>query len=165
MKTLFLMRHAKSDWSDSDQSDFDRPLNKRGNSDAPRMATLLRCGCGLPDLVLSSPARRARQTAELIIDSANPADTLRFDERLYLADSSTLSQVVRSAEEYCESVLVIAHNPGMEEWLAELSACQLRFPTAALACVQLDINRWSDIDELCAQLQWFVTPRLLKGIL
>ena len=165
MKTLFLMRHAKSDWSDSAQSDFDRPLNKRGHSDAPRLATLLSSGGGLTDFVLSSPANRARQTAELVIESGQLEVALGFDERLYLADSSTLSQVVRSADEGCQSGLVIAHNPGMEDWLADLSGCELRFPTAALACVQLDVGRWADVVDGCGQLQWFVTPRLLKEIL
>ena len=121
MKTLFLMRHAKSDWSDSAQSDFDRPLNKRGLSDTPRMGALLSSDGGLTDFVLSSPANRARQTAELVIESGQPEVALGFDERLYLADSSTLSQIVRSADEGCEAGLVIAHNPGMENWLADLS--------------------------------------------
>ncbi len=165
MKTLLLMRHAKSDWSDSAQSDFDRPLNKRGRSDAPRMAVLLNSAGCLADFVLSSPANRARQTAELVMESGRIDGTLGFDERLYLADSSTLSQVVRSAADSCESGLVIAHNPGMEDWLTDLSGCGLRFPTAAMACVQLDIGRWSDIVDGCGQLQWFVTPRLVKAIL
>lgn len=164
MKTLFLMRHAKSDWSNSSQSDFDRPLNKRGLADAPRLAAPLSIGSGLTDFVLSSPANRARHTAELIIESGNLEVVLGFDERLYLADSSTLSQVVRSADEGCESGLVVAHNPGMESWLADLSGCALRFPTAALACVQLDIGRWADVVDGCGQLQWFVTPRLLKAM-
>ena len=165
MKTLFLMRHAKSDWSDSAQSDFDRPLNKRGCSDTPRMGALLSSDGGMTDFVLSSPANRARQTAELLLESGQLGVALGFDERLYLADSSTLSQVVRSADEGCEAGLVIAHNPGMEDWLADLSGCRLRFPTAALACVQLDIGRWADVVDGCGQLQWFVTPRLLREFL
>ena len=165
VKTLFLMRHAKSDWSDSAQSDFDRPLNKRGRSDTPRMATLFGPDGAEVDFILSSAASRARQTAELLIESSQLDVTSRFDEQLYLADSSTLSHAVRSADQKWESGLVVAHNPGMEDWLADLSSCQLRFPTAALACVQLNVGHWSDIVEGCGQLQWFVTPRLLKSVL
>ena len=164
MKTLLLMRHAKSDWSDSAQLDFDRPLNKRGRFDAPRMAALLKWEGDLADFILSSPANRARQTAELIMESGRGDVALGFDERLYLADSSTLSQVVRSSDNSCESGLVIAHNPGMEDWLTDLSGCELQFPTAAMACVQLDIGRWSDIVDGCGQLRWFVPPRLLKTV-
>ena len=164
VKSLLLMRHAKSDWADSDLSDFDRPLNKRGRSDAPRMAALLNRGAGFPDFVLSSPAHRARQTAELIL-AGGGGPSLRLDDRLYLADPSTLTLTLRDAEDDCASGLVIAHNPGMEEWAMDLCGCHLRFPTAAVACLQLDINRWADTVTGCGQLYWFVTPRLLKGIL
>lgn len=166
MKTLFLMRHAKSDWADSSQSDFDRPLNRRGCSDAPRMGAVLGSGNALVDFVLCSPAARARETAELVVESNHdsPPPVLHFDDRLYLANPATLSSVVCSAPDTCDSVLVIAHNPGMEEWLADLSGCQVKFSTAALARVQLDIGRWTDISEHCGQLQWFVTPRLLKAV-
>ena len=164
MKNLLLMRHAKSDWSDSGMSDFDRPLNKRGRADAPRLAKLLR-GSGLfPDFVLCSSALRARQTAELLL-GADAGDRLQLDENLYLADPSTLTLALRSADTDGESGLVVAHNPGMEEWLRALCGCHVRMPTAAIACVQLDIGRWADTTDGCGQLHWFVTPRLLKSIL
>ena len=165
MKTLLLLRHAKSDWSDAEQADFDRPLNKRGRTDAPRIASLFGPDGVEVEFVLSSAANRARQTAELLIESSRLGIKPQFDEQLYLADSPTLSQAVRSAEDRCESGLVVAHTPGMEDWLADLSGSQLRFPTAALACVRLNVDRWSDVADGCGQLQWFVTPRLLRGAL
>ena len=160
MKTLLVMRHAKSDWTVPGQSDFERTLNDRGLRDLPRMSCVLRAW-GEPEHILSSSAARARDTAERIVADA---EAIRFDDRLYLADPQTLTSVVQQTDGGVESVLVVAHNPGLEDWIGELCGCRLRLPTAALACLQLDLRRWGELCSGNGQLQWFIIPRLLKKI-
>ena len=160
MKTLFVMRHAKSDWAESGGGDFDRPLNDRGRRDLPRLARLLDSCAVYPDQIIASPAARARQTAEGI---ARTPESIRFEEKLYLAAPDTLMSILHETAEV-DSALVVAHNPGVEDWLSELCGAQLRMATAALACLHLDLKRWNAVQPGCAQLQWFVIPRLLKGL-
>jgi phosphohistidine phosphatase len=153
MKTLLLMRHAKSSWDLPQQKDFDRPLNERGRKAAPLMGRYLRRQKMRPDLVLCSPAERARQTAELFITAAHLTNELRFDERIYDASADNLLQVVAQVEDEARAVLVIGHNPGMEE---------LILPTAALAVIELNIERWADARAMSGQLVWLKRPKELK---
>lgn len=156
MKTLLIMRHAKSDWSTS-VADFDRPLNKRGRRDVPRLARLLKALPTGPGRILSSPALRARETAQGLALEVE----LVFDERLYLADSQTLAAALGEQEEALESLLVVGHNPGLEEWIASLCGCRLRLPTGGLAALEFAVDRWSRIAPGEGQLQWFVIPLLI----
>ena len=160
VKTLFVMRHAKSDWTATGGGDFDRPLNDRGRGDLPRVAHMLGAFTGFPDVIIASPAARARQTAEGI---APAPETIHFEEELYLAGPATLTTVLARAGGG-ESALVIAHNPGVEEWLEELCGARLRMATAAIACLHLDLDKWRNVGPGCGQLQWFVIPRLLKAV-
>ena len=160
MKTFLIMRHAKSDYPPHISNDFDRPLNKRGAKDVPRMARVLRASAPVPELILSSPAQRARQTAEGMELSGN----ILFDERLYLAAPATLIDVVAGLPDSGESALIVGHNPGLEEWILQLCGCHLRLPTAGLAALCLDMSRWVEIHSARGQLQWFVNPRLVKSI-
>lgn len=159
VKTLYVMRHAKSDWSVTGQSDFDRPLNARGRSDLPRMAATFDALEKFPEEILCSPAARARETAAGLA----PIDRLRFEEELYLADPATLSAVLARAGT-AASALVVAHNPGVEGWIDILCGARVRMPTAAVACIQLDVSDWKRVSAGCGQLQWLVAPRLLKAL-
>jgi len=155
MKNLLLLRHAKSSWEDRSLSDHDRPLNERGERDAPRMGRLLRDEGLWPDLILSSTARRARRTAELLLaspdentlDEGTPGDDteIRYLSELYLADPEDYLGAVRRMGGQAESVLVVGHNPGLEMLLQSMTDEWHRLPTAALARIDLPIDAWTDL--------------------
>ena len=162
MKTLYLLRHAKSDWSNMGAADFDRPLNRRGRKDVPRLAALLQKLEAPPGLVISSSATRARSTAEGIVELLPTPPPLRLEERLYLADPNTLAAVVCEVDAAFDAVLTVAHNPGMEQWIEALCGAVVRLPTAGLACLHCAIGDWAQLPDSEAQLQWFIPPKLLK---
>ena len=146
MKLLSILRHAKSSWSDSSLDDHDRPLNKRGTRDAPRMGHLIRERGLVPDVILSSTARRARQTALVVAETAGFPDEVRFTRTLYGAGPDDLLDALRGLPEACAHVLVVAHNPGLEELLVTLVGESHTLPTAALAVVELPVESWRELD-------------------
>lgn len=167
MKMLYIMRHAKSDWS-GPAADFERPLNRRGVKDVPRMARFLATG-NAPDRVLSSAAARARQTAEGMAAGPGAAGVegeqpLLFDQRLYGADPDTLTAVASQVDAGVDSLLVVAHNPGVEDWVRSLCGARVRMPTAAIACIALNIPTWAELPDATGQLRWFVTPKIVKAV-
>ena len=162
MKSLLVMRHAKSDWSRPDREDFDRPLNKRGRKDVPRVAGFLEACGARPDLVLASAAVRAQETAARLVEELEEGPQLVLDGRLYMAGPEALSEVLAAAAGQADTALVIAHNPGMEQWIARLTGARVRLPTAAVARVDLEAPGWEG--PLQGVLQWLVTPRLLRGL-
>lgn len=151
MKTLLLLRHAKSSWEDRSLSDHDRPLNERGKRDASRMAQLLRDEGLWPERILSSTARRARRTAELLLadpeeDTSGDDTEVRYLSELYMADPEDYLGAVRRVGGQAESVLVVGHNPGLEMLLQSLIGEWHRLPTAALARIDLPIDTWTDLE-------------------
>ena len=163
MKTLLIMRHAKSAYPPGISDDFDRPLNKRGRADLPRIAHLLAAYGPRPEFVLASAARRARQTATGLVEALGlPASTLHLDDALYLSSPSTLTQAGASLPDSAQTSLIIAHNPGLEEWIGELTGAHIALPTAGLAAVELGIHAWAEISR--GRLLYFVVPRLVKAI-
>lgn len=116
MKTLYLLRHAKSSWKDPGLQDYDRPLNGRGREAAPVVGRLIRKTKLRVDLLLSSPAARARQTAALVQESAGLSAELLYDERIYEADAVALLEVVTQATESADALMLVGHNPGLEAW-------------------------------------------------
>jgi phosphohistidine phosphatase len=145
MKTLLLLRHAKSSWKDSELDDHDRPLNKRGKKDAPKMGRLLREEGLLPDLLVASSAKRCRKTAEHIIHSSGYRGESRICGELYEAGAERLRQFLSNLDGSISRVLLIAHNPGMEELLEGLVGAYTPLSTAALAHVELSIDAWRDL--------------------
>lgn len=145
VKTLLIMRHAKSSWDDPNLDDHERPLNKRGKHDAPRMGDLLRAENLLPDLVLSSTAIRARRTAELVVQSSGYSGEMRLRRDLYEAEADTYLSVLKQLPEDCQRVLLIGHNPGLEHLLGLLCDVWERLPTAALAVVSLPLESWKEL--------------------
>ena len=145
MKTLLIQRHAKSSWKDDTLPDHDRPLNKRGKEDAPRMGKLLREQDLVPELILSSDARRTHQTTELIIEESGFDGEVNFLRDLYAAaPEAYIDALVRMGGEAAR-VMVVGHNPGLEELVEQLTGEYMPLPTAALAQVTLPINHWSDL--------------------
>jgi len=149
MRRLTLVRHAKSDWSLPDQADWDRPLNKRGQRDAPEMARRLRSRRLKPDRILSSPAVRALSTAtvmarELKFDAAK----LRQDERLYLAGPEDLLEVIRELGAEAKHLMVFGHNPGLTECANRLSGGDRidNLPTCGIFTALFEVTSWADLD-------------------
>ncbi|MGI8978533.1 MAG: SixA phosphatase family protein [Pirellulaceae bacterium] len=162
MKTLLLMRHAKSSWKDESLDDHDRPLNKRGKRDAPRMGELLRDQQLVPDYVLCSSARRARKTAECVAFAAGVRGETRITSELYMAPPAKLLEVLAQTSESFNSVLLIAHNPSLEELFERLTGQSRAFSTAAIAHLQLSIDSWNAVTSNApAALIDFWQPRSL----
>jgi phosphohistidine phosphatase len=163
MKTLLLLRHAKSSWKDAGVKDFDRPLNQRGLKAAPAVGKLMKKRKLQPDLVISSPAERARQTTELVLAGAGLKTEVRHDERIYEATGARLLEVVTQIEDDASVVMLVGHNPGLEELLAVLTDETLSMSTAALACVALNLEKWSKVRAGSGQLEWLVKPKEIKS--
>lgn len=161
MKTIHLLRHAKSSWKDPGQTDFERPLNGRGREAAPLVGQFMLKQKIRPELILSSPAERARQTAALVIQSAKLNAELRFDERIYEASAARLLEVVSQIDETVGVALLVGHNPGMEDLLRVLTGESQTMPTAALARILLDVEKWSKVREGTGRLEWLVRAKEL----
>lgn len=159
MKTLLLLRHAKSSWKIPDRPDFERPLNGRGQEAAPLMGRHLRRQKIEPSLILCSPAERARQTAALFVEAARLGSELRYDERIYEASAQRLLEVVTQADETADTVMLVGHNPGLEELLLLLTGEARLMPTAALAHVTLTTDKWGKVKEQTGRLDWLVKPK------
>lgn len=163
MKTLLLLRHAKSDWDDQELRDFDRPLAARGRRDAPRVGRALK-GRGLtPDLIVSSPAARAKETIEAVIGSADLALSPAFDEGIYGASSAELMRIIRRLPDESSCALLVGHNPGFEDTVSRLTGAREHMPTAALACLEFQVERWEDVEDERGKLLWLLTPKQLGG--
>ena len=163
MKTLYLLRHAQASWNDPGLQDFDRPLDGRGRMAAPLVGLFIRKRRLRVDLLLSSPAARARQTAALVKEAAGLSADLRYDERIYEADAVALLGVVAQAAGPADALMLVGHNPGMEEILRLLTGEVRHFQTAALACVALDVGEWAGVRELAGRLEWLVRPEEAAG--
>jgi phosphohistidine phosphatase len=154
-----ILRHAKSSWDDPDLSDFDRPLNARGCKAAPFMGRLIAERGYLPELIVSSPAKRAAETAALVRENAGISAETQFDERIYEASPQALRQVVSETPETVTSLMIIGHNPGMEGFVRFLTGELLPMPTAALSIIDLDIEKWEGLTSNCGRLLRMIKPK------
>jgi phosphohistidine phosphatase len=169
IRTLLLLRHAKSSWDEPNLADFDRPLAPRGTKDAPRIAAYLRKKKLRPELTLCSPALRAVQTWHLITESLGRENEVKSLDDLYLSPPSRLLRALKRVPPDIRCVMLVGHNPGLEN-LAELlsgpkskkkalSYLRDKFPTAALAVVEFETDAWSNINHGQGRLRRFVRPR------
>lgn len=147
MKTLLLMRHAKSSWKDDSLDDHDRPLNKRGKRDAPRMGTALRELQLIPDFIICSSARRARKTAECVAFAADFRGETRITAELYMASPDKILQILSQTPDSFSCILLICHNPSLEELFERITGQSRAFSTAAVAQVRFEIDSWSQVTE------------------
>jgi len=147
MKTLLMLRHAKSSWADPWLDDHDRPLKARGERDAPRMGKFIRQQDLIPDLVITSTAKRARQTAALMAEAAHYDNEVRATRQLYHGAPEDYIEVLQRLPQTYERVMVVGHNPGMEDLLELLTGEFERMKTATLAEIRLPINSWLELDD------------------
>jgi phosphohistidine phosphatase len=165
MKKVGLLRHAKSDWGESDKRDFDRGLNDRGRRGARVIGAHIMARHPDWDAVIASPAHRVQRTLE----NGLPDLQVKWDRRLYLASAETILDVLREVSDSCGSVLIAGHNPGLSDMVLELVAprnenaefaeASAKFPTAALAVFECDVESWADLRSGCGELVHFKRPR------
>jgi phosphohistidine phosphatase len=155
------MRHAKSSWKDPSLVYVERQLNGRGRKAADLMGSQLRTRKAIPDLILCSSAVRARETIEILLKSAELRPDLRYDERIYEATPGRLLEVISEVEGDKKTVMLVGHNPGMEEFVQLLTGQVVRMPTAALARIALKSSKWSEVTEYSGTLKWLVKPKEL----
>ncbi len=162
MRRLLLLRHAKSSWREHGIRDRDRPLNERGKRDAPRMAEALHERIAKIDLIVSSPAKRACDTAMTFarrFDLAN--DRMRIDERLYMASPKDFGHIIRDLPDY-ETILLAGHSTGMDELFHLLApALDDHFPTCTVAFLSLPIREWKEFRFQHSPRAWKMIPREL----
>jgi phosphohistidine phosphatase len=160
------MRHAKSDWGAGLSSDVERPLAKRGVKAAKRMGRVLTSMDMAPELVLTSPAVRARTTAELASEAGEWGVPVDIVSSFYGGYWSDVVDGVTAADPSCERIMVVGHEPTWSDLVSVLSGGgQVAMVTAAVACLAINGKSWSRLGPDCAELQWLVTPRMLKAIL
>ncbi|MDP2323866.1 MAG: histidine phosphatase family protein [Gammaproteobacteria bacterium] len=158
---LTLLRHAKSAWDDATRKDRDRPLNERGERDAPLMGQRLCARSARPTLILTSPAVRARRTAQIIArEIGYPAEFLQREEDLYLASPDQIIAVLARQERSFRDVIVCGHNPGLTDLANRLTGAGIdNIPTTGIVIIGLTLDRWTDLGEAEGKLLWFDYPR------
>jgi phosphohistidine phosphatase len=168
-RELLVLRHAKSAWDTGAPSDYERPLAPRGEGDCPRIGAWIADHELVPDLIWSSPARRARQTIESVCAAMGfDRDEVRFEQRLYLAGLGALLDVLASTETTFRRVMVVGHNPGLEDLVFYLARSDVDvppngkiMPTAALAHFRLPED-WNNLANGCGELETLVRPKALR---
>jgi phosphohistidine phosphatase len=159
MKSILLIRHAKSSWDDPAMDDFDRPLNERGKKNAPEMAVRLHDRGIRLDMLVSSPAKRAKQTAKAF-QKILEVEKLEFVEELYLPVPSAFGKVIASLPVLVNSVALFSHNPGITEFANLLSTTRIdNMPTASVFAVNADIKDWKDFTIQHTKFWFFDYPK------
>jgi phosphohistidine phosphatase len=146
-RTLVVIRHAKSSWANPLQSDFERPLNERGEHDAPMMGERLKALKIIPDLIIASPAKRAKQTAKKIAATLGyDAEAIQWVDKLYHCIPSVFEEVILEIDESVKTVFIVAHNPGISAFVNELSPAFSidHMPTCGVVAARMDTEQWSD---------------------
>lgn len=159
------MRHAKSSWENSELRDFDRPLNKRGERDAPRMGQYLKELQLLPDQIFSSPAERAKLTILKVTEELDLlASQITWDENLYFKGTQAYLDAIRNADDSSDVVMTVGHNPMTENAIFALSAhtSTKAIKTATIACFEFSVDSWQNIQPASNALKWIVGPKDLK---
>ncbi|ADN08708.1 SixA phosphatase family protein [Sulfurimonas autotrophica] len=159
MKTLYIIRHAKSSWKDLNLDDFERPLNKRGKNDAPQMSKRLKQQGIYPDIILSSPAKRAKQTAKAIAKEISYDEKIRYIEDIYEASPNTLENILHSLDDKYETVFLIGHNPGLNMLVEKYVDFEENIPTGGVVSIKFDTKEWKNISRKYAELLWFDYPK------
>jgi phosphohistidine phosphatase len=146
MKTLLILRHAKSSWKDTEMPDHERLLNKRGKNEAPQVGKYLREQGLMPDLILSSTAKRAQATVNLVVKACSYEDKVEYRDDFYPGDPRAYITVLHTILEEHMRVMVVGHNPALEELLQTLTGRTETIPTAGLVQVSLPIQTWHELD-------------------
>lgn len=163
MKYILLLRHAKSSHDDSSLKDFDRPLAPRGERDASRMGQFIRDIEYMPGAVISSPAKRAKQTTRLVLDGAGLDDEIvSWNEDFYYGSADNYLKSIQQLDHPADKVMLVGHNPKLESIARRLCGDgAIRMPTTALVCFEQPANHWHQIREGVASIKWMMIPKVL----
>ena len=156
---LYIIRHAKSSWKDLELDDFERPLNKRGRANAPFMGKILKEKNIKPDVILSSPALRAKSTAEIIVREANYSKEIVFKENLYEASLNALLKTLRNVDDANDVVFLFGHNFSINDFVEEYVNLYENVPTCGVVEMEFDCDSWREIDATNAKLISFDYPK------
>ena len=162
MKTLLLLRHAKSSWKDAARRDFDRPLTKRGKSAAQAMGGEIRRRNLVPDLILASAARRARQTAKRARQAMSYDGISITRNKLYLSGVRCHLEILARVDDAYDRVLLVGHNPDLEYLVECLTGLQVTLPTGTLVCLDLETDSWRQVSEVPGRLRLVVKPKQVR---
>jgi phosphohistidine phosphatase len=163
MKTLLILRHAKTQ-SDAPAGDHARELTERGHRNAAAMGAYIQNLIGTPDAIITSDATRARQTAEIVAPAVAFAAPFTVEPRIYAADLATLLAVVQRIPDEVQTAIIVGHNPGFEELAASLAGKPeqgVRLPTAGLALLEFDVDRWDSVRAGGGRLREVAAPRTI----
>lgn len=173
MHRLMLLRHAKSDWSEPGTPDHDRPLNRRGQEAATKIGAYMARHKLVPDRVMCSTALRARETWEEVATGFKDHPLTVYEDRLYNAKSATILGLVQDTKERVHSLLLVGHNPGLQELaslliasgdLAHRERLREKLPTAGLVVIDFAVEAWPKVHSRAGRLERFVAPRWLETV-
>ncbi|EDZ61473.1 phosphoglycerate mutase [Sulfurimonas gotlandica GD1] len=159
MKRLFVIRHAKSSWKDMTLSDFNRPLNKRGSADAPLMGKRLKERDVMPDIILSSPAQRAKTTAEIIASKVNYSKEIVFNDDIYASTEMSLHKIIKNTNDKHKTLFLFGHNPDLNMFVEEYVDFDENIVTCGVVEIEFDCKSWKDISRKKAKLISFDYPK------
>lgn len=164
MKSLILVRHAKSDWSNPQLKDFDRPLNKRGIKNAPLMAKKLKTLLNEnPNLIISSPSLRTKQTLEYFLKEFDYKGEIVFEDKIYETSYLELLEVIKNVDDTKNKIFVIGHNPALNDLLdVFIDDFNLNIPTSAILKLDFDTSSWKSISKNNAKLIFFQYPKMFS---
>jgi phosphohistidine phosphatase len=165
MKNLLIMRHAKSDWNNSSLTDFDRPLNERGAKIAPLIGKELLHRKKIPELIISSPANRAKATAQMVAESCIYEGEIIFEKDFYLGSLGEIIEIIRKKAKDHSCIMVVGHNPTWETLVSKLckSSTNIQMPTAAVASIFFDMDAWTQLSPGTGKLEFLLIPKDLKA--
>ena len=162
MKTIILVRHAKSSWKDPSLDDFDRPLNKRGKRNAPFMGKKLKERQIMPDLILSSPAKRAQKTAVAVAKAIGyPKKKIKYNDNMYHPSAQYLLEMVRNQDDKNETIMLFGHNPDFNDFADILLKHNpiYNIPTTGVYCIRFDVDSWKKLREGKGESVFFDYPK------
>lgn len=163
MKTLLLMRHAKSSWKDEHLGDHERTLKKRGRKDAKNMAKIIQKNDLVPDLILCSSAVRAVETVEVVAETLGYKNEIIYSDALYMGEPNNFVEALKAVDKHIEKVMIVAHNPGLEAYLQIIDGEIESLPTAGLGYLMLGIDKWKDLSfETMGDLVGYWTPKSIE---
>lgn len=162
MKTLYIIRHAKSSWKDIAMDDFERPLNQRGKDDALLMANKLVELDICPDLIISSPSKRTKCTIAIIAPQIGYKKEIVYDNKIYESNMENLKRVVRNIDDKNNTVFLLGHNPGLNMFAEDLCGFVKNIATTGIVAISFDCNRWSEISHENSNLSEYIYPKKYK---
>lgn len=163
MKNLYLIRHAKSDWGDGSKSDFDRGLNKRGQKAILTMADALKEKKVMPDLILCSPAKRAKLTAKGLAKEIGYNGEIKYIDALYMAAAETVHTLIQDVNDKCNSLFIVGHNPETTELCNIMTDTYIdNVPTLGIVGIKLPVECWKKLNTGEGKLKFFIYPKMFK---